>query len=111
MDAAEILRRAWASVEASGVPESLQDTALREAVAIIRDAEGAPVSDPQRAVGTRGGRAARPPKPSARRAGGGRRAANGAASDGASIEVPDEATFFGSLADEAGVDEARLRSI
>lgn len=114
LDPADILKRAWASVEASGVPESLYETALKEAVAILRD-EG----NPSAGGGTRpshdGGGRNEPEKPSktaSRRASTGRKTAPKQANTAeGSVVVPDENTFFERLAHESGVEEVKLRDI
>ena len=114
LDPGDILRRAWASVEASGVPESLYETALKEAVAILRD-EGKPSG----AGGTgrsqdRGGGSepAKPSKTTGRRAGSSRKSApKQATAAESSVVVPDENTFFERLAHESGVEDGKLRDI
>jgi hypothetical protein len=40
MEPNEILKKAWEAVRDSGVPESMQDTAFKEAVAILRGEGG-----------------------------------------------------------------------
>lgn len=99
------MRRAWEAVQKSGVPEALQETALREAVEFLRVQElGAVPADAatstaakRTATGKRSGsRKTSPPKG---------KAAQPKAS------VPDEGTFFAQLAEESGVDEQDLRDV
>jgi hypothetical protein len=108
MDTADILKQAWESVKASGVPESLYDTALREAVAIIRDGDGG--TGPARQAPPANG-AGRSEKPTRRSSSARKPAPKSDSNATESIDVPDDETFFGNLADEAGVDAARLRDI
>jgi hypothetical protein len=113
LDPGDILRRAWASVEASGVPESLYETALKEAVAILRDEgkpSGAGGTGPSQDRG--GSEPAKPSKMTGRRASSSRKSAPKQATAGeSSVVVPDENTFFERLAHESGVEDGKLRDI
>jgi hypothetical protein len=112
VDAAEILKQAWASVEASGVPEHLQETALREAVAILRDQGGAaPAATVAGQAAASGVGNSRPGKAGGRRAASRRAPAKSPDEANVSSEVPSEEEFFRNLADASGVDEAKLRDI
>jgi hypothetical protein len=109
MDANEILKKAWEAVKASGVPEAMQDTAFKEAVAILRGDAGevAPVAAaspgaPQEAKRSSAAAKQTRRKPPPRK------------SDSAASqipEVPDEAVFFAELANESGVPESGLRDV
>ena len=106
MEPNDILKKAWDAVQASGVPESMHETAFREAVAILRDeADGSTQGTrsvrpttrvPHRGDRKAGTRAATPERPS---------------TASSSTQVPDAATFFSALAHESGVDEAQLRDV
>jgi hypothetical protein len=102
VETSELLRRAWEAVERSGVPESMQQAAFREAVEDIRGG-GAP------APAATGGTAQSPGKAKRRRSPSSTDAAMaaGARSDPAI----DEATFFAQLSHESGVDENDLRDV
>jgi hypothetical protein len=110
MEANEILKKAWEAVQASGVPESMQDTAFKEAVAILRGDSGEGGST------TGGGPAASTPQ--IKRTSTGPKKAGPKSqkrkTDGAPpppVHVPDEANFFSELASESGVSETDLRDI
>jgi hypothetical protein len=102
MDVNELMKMAWESVEQSGVPESLQADAFKEAVAYLKSQDG------EKDDGD-GGSDPTAIKRQAKRRGGGRTARR-------ATETPDEPRasvseedFFKALADESGVEEHRLR--
>jgi hypothetical protein len=108
MEAHEILKKAWDAVKAADLPESMQEAAFREAVALIRDEHGS---------ATDGGGGPPSNRSTSRRAPatpirGNRQAAiaDDAESQSASTP-PDEATFFAKLSHESGVSETDLRDI
>jgi hypothetical protein len=105
MEPDEILKKAWDAVKASGVPESMYDTAFREAVAILRGDEGAGGS-----AGAPGAKGSPRKKPPARTQPTRKKAARPAAAS-ASVPVPDGDTFFADLAEESGVAEKDLRDL
>lgn len=106
MDAQELMRRAWEAVEKSGVPEALQETALKEAIDYLKGQElGKSVPDlssvptgestgqkkrpaPKKAVSPKAKSATRPNMP-----------------------IPDEDSFFARLSEESGVAEQDLRDV
>lgn len=103
MEANELLRRAWEAVEASGVPESLYETAFREALDHLRAKEGGSSSASTRDAGALG-----------RRRGGPASRSTGAGSEAAKKQAApsvDEDTFFATLAHESGVEETDLRDV
>src|SRR5437660_9597570 len=103
MEPNEILKKAWAAVQASGVPESMQDTAFKEAVAILRGEDGGSGADAGSSGGrTPAGKKKTSPKPQRRKS---------EAAIKTSVEIPDEATFFTELAKESGASETDLRDI
>jgi hypothetical protein len=87
MDAREVLTQAWDAVQQSGVPESLYDTAFKEAVSLI----SAPA-----------GRRSNPPKPPAGSGGG------EASTDESGTENLDTDALTQIIADEAELDVAQL---
>jgi hypothetical protein len=101
MEPNDLLARAWEAVEKSGVPESLQESAFKEAVAYLRSGEGGREGQD----GDRGRRstARKTPKPKASRS----------AKDSSveMVETPDEDSFFEDLAKESGVEEQDMRDI
>jgi hypothetical protein len=100
VDAGDLMKRAWKAVEKSGHPESLQQVAFQEAVAILRS-EGTPEPrDAGKIVTPAPARTGQASK-SAKRNGG---------QAGEHVAV-DENTFFKQLADESGMPEADLRDI
>ncbi len=106
MEPDEILNKAWEAVQASGVPESIQEAAFREAVAILRDdvSEGAqrkPTGPPATRTRNRGEKPGPKTAPKRRRS----------QPMDTAIQVPDAATLFAELAHESGVDETDLRDI
>jgi hypothetical protein len=100
MDTSQLLKKAWEAVEKSGVPESLQEVAFREAVENLRTGD-TPASD---AAGASRGKTKRtgPRKPSSQ--------TRGQRSEDSGTPV-DEATFFSRLSEESGVDEGDLRDV
>jgi hypothetical protein len=110
MEPNEILKRAWEAVQASGVPESMQDTAFKEAVAILRGEGGgagtssaAGQTGPQRTKSPLAGRKKVSPKSESRKP--------EPPAQQARVNVPDEGVFFSELANESGVSETDLREI
>jgi hypothetical protein len=102
MDTSELLRRAWQAVEDSGVPESMQEAAFREAVADIRlGSAPAPVAtaSARQAAGQRKGR-----KPSLA-------TTTPSPGEGDRPTPVNEETFFAQLSNESGVDEGDLRDV
>jgi hypothetical protein len=106
MNVDELLSRAWAAVQTSDVPESLQAVAFKEAVDFLRADAGTAAQqlqpDARRAAGGRG-------RPGQRRAAG--RGAGGSNQTERSGLLVDEAAFFTRLAAESGVEERQLRDI
>jgi len=96
MDPEEILRRAWAAVEKSGVPEALHEVAFKEAVALV-DTTSAQ-AEPHK-------------KRQSLRPEGSRQTRDDSRAEADATEVPDEDSFFSDLADESGADENDLRDI
>jgi len=96
----ELLQRAWAAVKEAGVPEPLQEVALKEAIDYLRSANdrGADGSSPKPASQRQRSRK----RTSARVNNGGEESTS---------EAPDEATFFSQLANESGVDEKVLKDV
>jgi hypothetical protein len=107
MDTAELLRRAWEAVQASEVPESLQEAAFREAVEDLRATEGeSPGSSSARDTGTASG----PGRSKAKAKAKSKSRSTAAVEENATPSV-DEDTFFANLAHESGVEEADLRDV
>jgi hypothetical protein len=106
----EILKRAWEAVQSSGVPESMQDTAFKEAVAILRGEGG--VSEPGGAAGQSGAQQTKRISTGGKKAGqkSQKRKLDPAAAQ-SPVDVPTEAAFFSELANESGVPETDLRDI
>lgn len=103
VNANELLKRAWEAVKQSGIPESLYETAFREAVEELRAMDGGGSSAGTRSPGTpRGGRG----KPASRP-----RATAPAATDEETATSVDENAFFATLAHESGVAETNLRDV
>lgn len=106
MDTSELLRRAWAAVEESGVPESLHEAAFREAVEDLRASEsgasaaGTSVADTTGRVGRGRGKSQTKQK-------GGVKAAT---AESTTPNIDDD-TFFANLAHESGVPEDDLRDV
>jgi hypothetical protein len=100
MDVDELMRQAWEAVKKSGIPEPLQEAAFKEAVAALREQE----SGGGGGGGGGNGRTSTRSKSAAKR-----KAVKAKDDDAAS--VPDEDTFFASLADESGVPEGDLRDV
>lgn len=105
MEAHQILKKAWDAVMAAGLPESMQEAAFREAVALVREEHGLatagddsrrPGRNPTRKAAAKTAKVARPKKDDA---------------DEAAGTLPDEAGFFSELAHESGVSETDLRDI
>jgi hypothetical protein len=101
MDTSQLLQEAWKAVEESGVPESLQEVAFREAVEHLRSGE-ASVSGSGGRKGQAGDRAAGRKAPSPKKKD---------KPDGDGGIAPDEATFFSQLSEESGVEENDLRDV
>jgi hypothetical protein len=97
MDVDELLLKAWKAVEKSGVPESLYEVAFKEAVGYLRTDAG-----PGHATksGDAGSKATPAPATGAKKP-------NGAGP----ATMPDETTFFSTLATESGVPETDLRDV
>lgn len=91
MDVDELLSSAWAAVESSGVPESLQAIAFQEAVSFLRAADAQPEGPRQKPT---------PTAPSPR-----------TKEQDATPASTSEADFFERLAHESGVEETDLRDI
>jgi hypothetical protein len=108
MDVEELMRRAWEAVQKSGIPEPLQETALKEAVAALRGEQASGAGDEGG-----GGRRSREGGGSSRRASSKRPSARARTASTEKVErkIPDEATFFSTLAAESGVDEQDLRDV
>jgi hypothetical protein len=100
MDVSELLAKAWAAVESSGVPKELQETAFREAVSCLRDG-GSGSGSGRGAGGPTGGTTRKTPKATKAAA------SNTAETPGSGHIDTDE--FFSRIAHESGVDEAALR--
>lgn len=96
----ELLKRAWEAVEKSGVPESLQEVAFREAVETLRASSGPASTHPLQS--SRDGDRQRS------QSSGGKGKKSTAPSE---VQMPDEATFFATLASESGVAEGDLRDV
>jgi hypothetical protein len=103
MEPNDLLAKAWEAVEKSGVPESLQETAFKEAVAYLRSGEGADEGDGAWRDAGRRSTTRRSPKAKPTRT-----ASEPAAG---AVDPPDEDSFFEDLANESGVDEQDLRDI
>jgi hypothetical protein len=109
MEVEELLRRAKEAVEAAGIPEALQETAFKEAIAILRspDGEQTAAAKPDAAARSdtakRGGAKRTTPKRSAAKA--------AAPKAGAKPIDLDEKEFFDRLAKESGVPQADLRDV
>jgi hypothetical protein len=101
MDTSDLLKRAWEAVEASGVPEFLQEVAFREAVEHLRAESDTP-------VGAGSGHSDGDGNVKTRKKTTGRK--QPAANSNADAPV-DEDTFFSRLAEESGVDETDLRDV
>lgn len=103
MEANEILKQAWEAVKASGVPESMQDTAFKEAVAILRGDSGGPTTTPT------------PRLPRTKRTASGGKKQSGKTpkrqAPSTPVNVPEEKVFFSELAEESGVSETDLRDL
>jgi hypothetical protein len=102
LETSELLRSAWEAVERSGVPESVQEAAFKEAVADIR----------------LGGTLAVTPSGAAEQAAGKRKrrslssVTSGATAGDSHRAAPiDASTFFAQLSAESGVDENDLRDV
>jgi hypothetical protein len=108
MEVDELMRRAWEAVKKSGVPEHLQETAFKEAVAALREQEeGSDTGDTETGAGTSTRR-----RTTTKRAAGKKTSAKRAGeAEPTDVLIPDEGTFFAQLADESGVDEQDLRDI
>jgi hypothetical protein len=101
METSELLKQAWKAVKDSGVPESMQEAAFREAVAELRSGGAA---GPSAGAGERAARKSRSHKASTVRAATPQRGERAA-------PAVDEAAFFTQLANESGVDEKDLRDV
>jgi hypothetical protein len=99
MDTSELLKRAWEAVKATGVPESLQEAAFREAVEDLR------AQNEESPAKSQKGKQDGPPRKRSTTA----RKQQKAGHDEAT--TVDEGTFFSRLADESGVDESDLRDV
>lgn len=95
MDADEVLAKAWQAVQNSGVPESLYDTAFKEAVQLL-----SPRADPDQVPRARRD-APLPPAPPSNEV-------SGVTSESPASEPVDSSALFSTLASESGVDEAAL---
>jgi hypothetical protein len=104
MEPDEILKKAWAAVQAAGLPESMQETAFREAVALLKGETGD--QDSTAAQTSRAGAQAKKTAPKTTK----RKKPDSTAGAG-TTSTPDEATFFSQLSHESGVAEADLRDI
>lgn len=97
MDVDEFIAKAWRAVEKAGIPEAAQAVAFKEAAGFLAgDGESdrtKPADDRKRS-----GRANRKPVQQAKE-------------NGDAPVVDDTDAFFAQLADEAGVDEAKLRDV
>jgi hypothetical protein len=104
MDTSQLLREAWEAVKTSGVPESLQEAAFREAVEHLRSGEATPSESHVQLEqkGTRKG--SRQKKTPTTREG-------AIAADSDNGPIVDEATFYSQLSQESGVDEKDLRDV
>jgi hypothetical protein len=105
MDTADMLKKAWQAVVASGVPAEVQGEAFKAAIADIRGATPqAPPAAPSggaRAPRKRAAKTTAPGKP-----------ANGDSGDGSVLDDVGEADdFFASIAHETGVAEQDLRDV
>ena len=104
MEVDDLMRRAWEAVKSADVPEPLQEAAFKEAVAFLREAEGA--------SGQRDSGGVAPGRTSLRRAAapkGSTKPTKGTADQG--VTRPDDATFFSRLANESGVGQKDLQDI
>ena len=90
------MQRAWEAVKKSGVPESLQPVALKEAVDFLREAEGSPA---------KGGATGK----SGAKKNGGKSVVK--VEDEGDAGPPDEGAFFSQLAAESEVDEQDIKDI
>jgi hypothetical protein len=99
MDLNGVMKQAWDAVKESGVPESLQETAFKEAMETLRQQSGAPPSGS--ASKTTTSKSTRPKARSGTK--------KPAGVDPADIPSSDE--FFEALSSESGVDEKHLRDV
>jgi hypothetical protein len=100
MDVDELIERAWRAVEKAGVSEAAQPAALQEAVAFLREQDGSS------AGGNAGGEGSTRRK---RGSGATRRSKSRQPAEPSAEDLPDEDTFFATLASESGVEETELR--
>jgi hypothetical protein len=103
VDVSDILAKAWASVEAAGLPEGLQETAFKEAVRLLSSDDPAPARDD--------GGSARTPRPATkqtRRTSRGGSAKRAETTDTAHI---DEDEFFDKIERETGVPRSALEQV
>lgn len=101
MDVDELIERAWKAVEKAGVSEAAQPMAVQEAVAFLREGES-------RGSGDGGGGSASRGKGSGARQ---RQRQRSSSSEPPAHDLPDEDTFFATLASESGVKEDDLRDV
>jgi hypothetical protein len=98
MNVDELIARAWKAVEKAGVPETAQPMALHEAVTFLRESGGSGDGGGGSAAGKGSGARQRP-----------RQTSN--SPESAADDLPDEDTFFATLASESGVKEEDLRDV
>lgn len=99
MDVDELIERAWKAVEKAGVSEAAQPAALQEAVAFLREHDGSGGG------GNAGGEG------STRRKRGSAATRRSGPAEPPTEDLPDEDTFFATLASESGVEETELRDV
>jgi hypothetical protein len=104
MEPDEILKKAWAAVQAAGLPESMQETAFREAVALLKGETG-----DQDSTAKQTPRAGAPARKSGAKSA--KRKTPDSTGGAETTSTPDEATFFSQLSHESGATEADLRDI
>lgn len=107
MEVEELLAKAWAAVEKSGVPKEVREIAFKEAVSFLRGAGSVKAEE-------RGVQDAPPlGEPAAKRSASPKRSAKRAAvaSEARATLNVDEDEFFARLASESGAEETDLRDI
>ena len=100
MDVDELIERAWKAVKKAGVSETAQPAALQEAVAFLREQNASSGGS------SAGGKESTHRKPGLRA---NRRSSSRQPAEPPIEDLPDEDTFFGTLASESGVEETDLR--